>query len=305
MPPIFVLETMADQITYIDRESGKKITEQVPGGGFLRFLYHNPFGKIALWTAFKRKFVSGFMGWLMNTRFSHRSIANFLRKYNMHLGEYIVPVEGFKTFNDFFYRKIQDGARPIGEGLVSPADGKTVAFATVEANTKFFVKGWEFTVSDFLQDATLAKKFEGGAMVIVRLAPVDYHRFHFPAAGKASPATLVDGAYYSVSPIALKNSLEIFCQNKREYMVLDSPDFGDILICDVGATMVGTIIQTYQGNAQVAKGDEKGYFAFGGSTVVLLFEPGKVQLDQDLLENSANGIEMQVKMGTTIGQAVQ
>ena len=293
---------MADQITYIERETGKKITEQVPGGGFLRFLYNNPLGKLTLWAGFKRKFVSAMMGGLMNSRISHRYIAKFLRKYDMHLGEYHVPVEGFRTFNDFFYRKVRAEARPIGADLVSPADGKVVAFATTSENTKFFVKGWEFTCAEFLADAGLAKKFEGGAMVIVRLAPVDYHRFHFPAAGKAGPVKLVDGAYYSVSPIALKNSLEIFCQNKREYMVLESPEFGDILICDVGATMVGTIIQTYQANSEVKKGDEKGYFAFGGSTVVLLFEPGKVELDADLLENSAKGIEMQVKMGATIGR---
>lgn len=295
---------MADQITYIDRETGKKITEQVPGGGFLRFLYDNPVGKLALHAAFKRKFVSAFMGALMNSGISQGHIARFLRKYKMSLDDYVVPPGGFRTFNDFFYRKIKPEARPIGTGLVSPADGKTVAFEKISDNTKFFIKGWEFRVADFLQDAALAKKFEGGAMVIVRLAPVDYHRFHFPAAGKAGPVTLVNGAYYSVSPIALKNSLEIFCQNKREYMTLETKEYGSVLICDVGATMVGTIIQTYQPGSEIEKGQEKGYFAFGGSTVVLLFEPGRIQLDADLLENSAKGIEMQVKMGATIGQPV-
>lgn len=292
---------MADQIIYIDRETGEKITEQVPGGGALHFMYHNAIGKLGLHALIKRKAFSGLGGRFMNSRRSAKHIAPFLVKHQMSLDDYLVPKGGFTTFNDFFYRKVKPGARPIGEGLVAPADGKVVAFEKISDNTKFFVKGYEFRVKDFLQNAELAKQFEGGSMVIVRLAPVDYHRYHFPASGKASAQTRVKGHYYSVSPIALKNSLEIFCENQREYCLLETEKFGKIIMCEVAATMVGSMINTYKSNSQVEKGEEKGYFAFGGSTVVLLMEAGKVKLDDDLLENSAKGIEMQVKMGTRIG----
>ncbi|MCB9232168.1 MAG: phosphatidylserine decarboxylase [Bacteroidia bacterium] len=292
---------MADKIIYIDRETGKEITENVPGGKALRFMYHNAFGKLGLHAVIKRKLLSGMAGRYMDAKRSRRHIAPFLEKHQLDLSDYVVPQEGFRTFNDFFYRKVKPGARPIGEGLVSPADGKVVAFQRIEENTKFFIKGFEFSPIDFLKDKKLAHHYHGGAMVIVRLAPVDYHRFHFPAAGKAGKSVLIKGKYYSVSPIALKNSLKIFVQNIREYCLLETAEFGKVIISEVGATMVGSIVQTYEPDSMVDKGQEKGYFAFGGSTVVLLFEPGKVILDQDLLDNSARGIEMQVKMGARIG----
>jgi phosphatidylserine decarboxylase len=148
----------------------------------------------------------------------------------------------------------------------------------------------------------LAKKYKDGAMAIVRLAPADYHRFHFPASGKVSASKAINGHYFSVSPLALQRSLKIFCENYREYCILESPTFGDILISDVGATMVGSIIQTYKANSEIEKGDEKGYFAFGGSTLVLLFEKGKADFDADLTSNTKKGFETTIRMGEQIAK---
>ena len=136
--------------------------------------------------------------------------------------------------------------------------------------------------------------------MIIRLAPVDYHRFHFPVSGNISVNKKIDGDYYSVNPFALRKKAEIFCLNKREYSILSNPLFGDVVIAEVGATMVGSIIQTFKGS-YVNKGMEKGYFKFGGSTVVLLFEKSKIHIDKDLLTNTANGYETTVKMGERIG----
>ena len=289
-----------ESIRVIDRASGKEIIESVPSERMLRFLYTKPLGRLSLNLLFKRKFFSALAGWYMNTGLSKSRIRSFLSEFDISLEEYEVPEKGFKTFNQFFYRKIKTGSRPIGKGLVSPADGRIFAFQDIQDHKKFFVKGKEFTVTSFLNNKKLAEQYIGGSMVIVRLAPVDYHRFHFPESGSISASSEIKGAYYSVSPLALRNSLDIFCQNKREYSVLESESYGSIIISEVGATIVGSIIQTYDPQTTIQKGEEKGYFAMGGSTLVLLFEAGKVRFDQDLIQNTNNGLETLVKMGEQI-----
>lgn len=291
-----------DKIVYIERATGEKKEELVPGGGFLKFLYGSTAGKLSLNTLVKRKLFSIMGGAYMDSKASAKKIAPFIAKHSMDMGDYIVPKDGFSCFNDFFYRKINTSKRPIGEGVVSPADGKILTFETVAASQEFFVKGSLFNVASFLADEKLAKKYEGGAMCIVRLAPVDYHRFHFPAAGKAGKMVRIKGDYYSVSPLALRKSLEIFCQNKREYCIQETADYGDILICDVGATLTGSIIQTYTEEAHQPKGGDRGYFAFGGSTTVLLFEQGKMNFSKDLIDNTKAGLETTIKMGETISE---
>jgi phosphatidylserine decarboxylase len=154
-----------------------------------------------------------------------------------------------------------------------------------------------------LNDARLAQKYRDGTLVIIRLAPFDYHRFHFPVGGNVSPITRVEGDYYSVNPLALRKMAEIFCLNKREFAILSNPLFGDVVMMEVGATMVGSMVQTYTGNA-VKKGEEKGYFKFGGSTVVLLFEKDKIRLDEDFLLNTSRGYETTVKQGERIGESM-
>ncbi|MFV0590515.1 MAG: phosphatidylserine decarboxylase [Draconibacterium sp.] len=291
-------------IKYIERASGETKTENVPGEGMLKWLYASATGKAALHLLVKRKIVSALGGWYMNTGRSAKRIPDFVKEHNIDLNEYeISTVEGYKTFNQFFYRKLKPGARPIGEDIVSPADGKILVFPALNDVSSFFVKGSEFTLSSFLHNEELAKKYANGSMCIVRLAPPDYHRYHFPAPGVASESVKIKGHYFSVSPLALRGSLEIFCQNKREYSILATEGYGDILIMDVGATMVGSIIQTYQ-SGKVDKGDEKGYFAFGGSTLVLLFEKGKIRFSPDLIENTDQKLETSIKMGETIAFAI-
>lgn len=154
----------------------------------------------------------------------------------------------------------------------------------------------------FLNDAQLARKYANASLFILRLAPNDYHRFHFPYAGTPSEVTKINGKYYSVSPHALANNfVKVFCENKREYCTLKSQDKGDILLVPVGATMVGTVIETYSPGQQVAKGDEMGYFAFGGSTVAVLVDREKIQIDADILQNTRNKLETYVQLGDKIG----
>lgn len=289
-------------IEFIDRETGTLIQEKPPGEGFLRFLYHHPFGELSLQLLVKRKLLSTLYGRLMSSANSKNRIAPFVEQYQINMNEAVKSVEEFTSFNDFFYRKLRSEARPMGEGLVSPADGKILAFENVAALSNFFVKGNRFTLEAFLKDKTLAQKYSSAALILVRLAPNDYHRFHFPVDGKATASHQISGWYYSVSPYAIRpNFARVFCENKRSYTILSTAEKGDILLSPVGATMVGSIIDTYKPDSAVQKGDEMGYFAFGGSSILMLVDREKVKIDQDLLENTNNGYETSIIMGEQIG----
>ena len=293
-----------DSIKYIDRESNKLYEEDVPGKGMLKWLYGSSVGKASLNTLFRRKVVTSLGGWYMDRSWSRKRIPRFVDRYDIDLSHFVQPDgKGFRTFNDFFYRKVKPEKRPIGQAIVSPADGRVLAFQPLEGVNSFFIKGSEFSVETFLENRKLAEKYKGGSMVIVRLAPTDYHRFHFPADGEISETKSIKGRYYSVSPLALQKNLRIFCQNHRAHSTLATEKYGDILIAEVGATMVGSIVQSYAPNAKVEKGQEKGYFAFGGSTVILFFEAGKVVIDKDLIANTQQGHETKVNVGATIAQS--
>lgn len=289
------------KIEFIERKTGKIIRETPPNERFLRFLFHNPFGKLPLHLLIRRKLVSVWAGKQMDKEKSAKRIAPFVETFNVDMSEAVLKVSDFKTFNEFFYRKLKPEARPIEEGFVSPADGKILAFKNVESTKDFFVKGNKFTIDKFFQYREIAKEYQNASLIIIRLAPDDYHRFHFPYSGKISDSTLINGAYYSVSPYAIKENFTIFCENKRKFSVLETKDKGNVLISEIGATMVGAIFQTYKANTEVKKGEEKGYFAFGGSTVLLFIDSDKVKIDDDILENTKNGYETTVKMGERIG----
>jgi len=291
------------KIKFIERSTGKLIEEEVPGGGVLNFLYGgSPLGKLSLFVMFRRKYFSSLFGMYIDSSRSKKGVVKFIDKFNIDMDDYQDEVASFNTFNEFFYRKIKPSARPIGQGIVSPADGRVLAFPKISDSRRFFIKGSEFNLNTFLGNPLLAEKYADGSMFIVRLAPVDYHRFHFPVEGIATASTKIKGAYYSVSPMALRKNLEIFCQNKREYCTVKTEHKGEVLICDVGATLTAGIHQTYYANSKVKKGDEKGYFSFGGSTLVVLFEKGQMTFSDDLIKNTEDGLETWLKMGETIGE---
>jgi len=292
----------ASPIKYVDRVSGDIKIEKVPGEFWLNWLYNNPIGELSLEGFVKRKALSEWYGDKMDSPESADKIHDFVETYGIDLSE--AQKQNFTSFNDFFYRKLKADARKIDMDstvLVSPADGKVFAFKDI-SNQDFIVKGYKFNLKEYLQDDVLAKKFEGGSLIIVRLCPTDYHRLHFPFDGIIKQENKkIEGDLYSVSPIAIKHKVELFCLNKREYTLLNSEVFGDVVYSEVGATMVGSIIQTHTGKT-FKKADEKGYFKFGGSTVVLIFEKGKLNIDKDLLENTKKGMETAVLMGMRLGQ---
>ncbi|MFT4576784.1 MAG: phosphatidylserine decarboxylase [Polaribacter sp.] len=291
------------KIQFIHRKTKEIITETPPSEGLLKFLYDNPFGKTAVLPIAKRKFISEYYGKKMYKPSSTKKIEGFVEQLGIDMSESVKQISEFTSFNDFFYRKLKPSARPIESGFVSPGDGKLIAFENISDIHHFFVKGRKFLLSEFLNDTDLANTYKDASLIILRLAPNDYHRFHFPYTGVPTEVTKIKGSYFSVSPHALaSNFTKVFCENKREFCTLKTADKGDIIIAPVGATMVGSILETYTPNKEIHKGDEMGYFAFGGSTVVLLVPKNKLKIDADILENTRNNMETFVKMGEQIGQ---
>lgn len=291
-----------DEINYIERNTNQLKHENVPGKDLLKWFYNGVVGKVALHLLMKRKMITALCGRYMDSRYSTKRIQPFIANNAVNIQECRKnKVSEFTSFNDFFYRKLKPNARVIEKGIVSPADGKILVFPTIKDVNTFFIKGSKFNVATFIRDKELTQKYCDGAMAIIRLAPADYHRFHFPYAGIIAPSVQIKGHYFSVSPIALKRCLRIFCENKRTYSILKTIDQGDILIAEVGATMVGTITQTYTKNTTVQKGEEKGFFSFGGSTLVLLFEnKSTINFSPDLIKNTKKGFETTIKMGESI-----
>ncbi|MDE0561498.1 archaetidylserine decarboxylase [Algoriphagus sp. NF] len=289
------------EIQFINRATKELVTERPPGEDLLRFLYGNPVGEALVLPIAKRKFISDWYGKKMDSPSSVSRIEPFVRSLNIDMSESEKQIDEFTSFNDFFYRKLKPGARKIEEGLVSPGDGKLLVFEKASEVNSFFVKGERFTLEQFLEDEKLAEEYQDAAMAILRLAPNDYHRYHFPYPGIPSPCHEIGRDYYSVSPISLeKKFTKVFTKNKREICRLKTAGKGEMLIIPVGATMVGSLNSTFTPDSPVQKGEEMGYFAFGGSTIVLLFDSGKFTFDQDLIENTRNHFETAVRMGEKI-----
>ncbi len=305
----------AEPIRYFHRAKQIVETEQVYGGDWLRWTYGTGLGKFALELVVKRWLASAYYGWKMNWRASANKILPFIVNYNLDVDEFAKSPFTFRTFNEFFYRALKPGARPIaghstgsdqaGDGVaVLPADGRHLAFQNVDAAEGFYVKGQRFDLKSFLGSEELAREFAGGSLLISRLCPVDYHRFHFPVAGTPGEPRLINGFLYSVSPIALRQNLAYLWENKRVVTLVESPVFGRVAVCEIGATMVGSIVQTHVSGRAVAKGEEKGLFKFGGSCVVTIFQPGRIKLDADLVQHSTAGLEVYARMGERLGEVL-
>ncbi|KAJ7111800.1 phosphatidylserine decarboxylase-domain-containing protein [Mycena epipterygia] len=243
---------------------------------------------------------------------SVRDIPTFIEFHGLKVDEILEPLDSFKTFNQFFYRKLKPSARPIEQPddpyrLVSAADCRFMAFESVTEATRLWIKGREFTVGRLLGDAYKheADRYAGGALAIFRLAPQDYHRFHSPVDGKIGNMTYIAGEYYTVNPQAIRTALDVYGENARKIVPIDSPQFGRVMAVCVGAMMVGSIETTVKEGEMVKRGQEFGYFAFGGSTIVLLFEKDVVVWDEDLLVNGRASLETLVRVGMGIGNGVR
>lgn len=284
-------------IKYLDRRTKKICEEKVYGEKFLRFVYRGGlFGKIAKIVS-RTPLVSKLYGWLQNSPFSRKKIEPFIKEFGVDTSEFLDPVESFDSFNAFFVRKLKPKVRPLSEGAVIPADGRYLVFPDVRKQGSYFVKGQEFDIPSLLGNEKLGYEYADGSLVIARLCPVDYHRFHFPFDCEAGHPSLMNGWTYSVNPIAVRKQMSIFWENKRVITELNSDRYGQVLYIEVGATCVGSIHQTFSPGL-VRKGDEKGFFSFGGSTLLLLFKKNSIEFASDLIKSSEKGIEVLCQMGS-------
>ena len=295
-----------DAIKFYNRYTGEIETEKVLGEKYLRWVYGTTLGKVGLHVLIKRAIFSRLLGATKNTRKSAEGIPAFIEEYGINTEEMLRPVEDYTSFNDFFYRKLKPGARPLAEGnvVVLPADGRHMGWQDAATMQSVFIKGQKFDLPALLGSEELAEKYEHGTVVLSRLCPVDYHRFHFVAEGTPEKAHLIPGPLASVSPYCLRHKLAWLWTNKRELTMLHSERVGDVIQLAVGATGVGAIFQTYESGKPVAMGDEQGYFAFGGSTVMTFFEPGRIQLADDILRNTADCRETFARQGDLLGTVI-
>ncbi|KAH8801721.1 phosphatidylserine decarboxylase-like protein [Xylogone sp. PMI_703] len=243
---------------------------------------------------------------------SKAEIPKFINFHQLNLDEVKLPLEEFKNFNEFFYRELKPGARPCSAPdnphiIVSPADCRTVVFNRIDEATKIWVKGREFSLERLLGNAYPedAKRYTNGALGIFRLAPQDYHRFHIPVDGVLGTPKTIEGEYYTVNPMAIRSALDVYGENVRVLVPIDSVAHGRVMVVCVGAMMVGSTVITRKAGDQVHRAEELGYFKFGGSTVLLLFEEGVMKFDDDLANNSSGALETLIRVGMSIGHSPQ
>jgi len=286
----------------IDRETGQEFEEKTYFGSALRLLYaKNPFSRFIKNVISRLPIFSKLWGGCQNLAWTRRKIAPFIQDYGLDTTEFEKNIQEFTSFNDFFIRKLKKGVRPIQGTICMPADGRYLAFENIAKSDGFFVKGQKFSLTALLQDAKLAGDYQSGSIVIARLAPPDYHRFHFPIDGVPGPSKLINGPLFSVNPLALRQNIHRLTENKRMITQLQTT-IGCLLMIEVGATNVGTIHQTFQPGKRVEAGDEKGYFSFGGSALLLLFPKKSIAIDPQLLQNSKRHLETRCLMGQILAR---
>ena len=267
----------------------------------LKKLYGTVCGRVIL-KALTAPAVSKAAGAYMDSRLSVPLIKRFIKSSGIDTSQYVM--KKFRSYNEFFTRRVKRGMRPIDRmpsHFISPCDSKLTVYK-IGKSSVFRIKGSRYRVSDLIQNDFLAKRYEGGYCMIFRLEVDDYHRYCYIDSGTKTENTFINGELHTVNPIALEH-YNIYKRNCREYTVLHTENFGDVVQVEVGAMMVGRIVNRH-GAAEVVRGEEKGKFEFGGSTIVLLVQEDMIRIDDDILRNSAENIETVVKYGEKVAASV-
>ncbi|BFK65674.1 phosphatidylserine decarboxylase [Dorea formicigenerans] len=285
-------------VTYITRD-GTKIDGTTGQDHLLEVIYGHALTRMLL-RPFLSPAVSDICGKFLSTRLSRRIVPSFVKKNHIDLGIY--ERQEFDSYNAFFTRKIKAEQRPINDQknvLISPSDGKVTAYPITQKG-RFWIKHTQYTAAQLLKDERLAERYMGGWIYVIRLTVDDYHRYCYVADGRKSRQRKIRGVLHTVNPVA-NDYYPIYKMNSREYCLLKTKELGTILLMEVGALMVGKISNHEEDSAQVKRGDEKGMFEFGGSTIVVMTEPGMAEPDKDIIQNTKAQAETLVKMGEPIG----
>lgn len=264
----------------------------------LQFLYHNAFGRLLLKGLVRRE-VSQRARSLFCAPLSRLAIGPFICRMGIDMDDY--QLGPYRSFNDFFIRQVKPSRRPVDreEGhLISPCDGKAAAYP-IDARSVWHVKGNDYSLAALLSDEELAQRYEGGVGVVLRLSPDDYHRYCYIDDGHMGERHFIPGKLHTVQPVAERE--QVLAVNCREYTLLETEHFGPVIQMEVGAVLVGKIVN-YHENHRFFRGEEKGRFEYGGSTILLFFEKDRVRLHPQLFRSAQQGREVKVKMGQKIGQ---
>ncbi|KUM56295.1 hypothetical protein ACN42_g10921 [Penicillium freii] len=244
---------------------------------------------------------------------SKQQINSFVDFYKIKMDDFEPSdTSAYATFEDFFVRAHKSGSRPIfaeddPSRAVVVADSRVVVYETVEQSKKLWIKGLDFSITNLVMDTRLGAQFENGAVASFRLSPQDYHRYHSPVTGKIKLFRSMPGDYYQVDPVAIRSDIDILGRNARDYLVIETEHLGNVLFVAIGATDVGSvrIHDRWQtaGN-EIQKGEELGIFQFGGSSIIVAFQSGRISFDEDLLSLSQEAIAVDVEVGMSLGRAL-
>lgn len=276
-------------IKYYNLKNKEYVTEEESAG--LKFLYNNVIGRFILKVVISKP-IRNIYNKYMSSSLSKGKIKKFIKKNSINMNEYVD--EEYSSFNAFFMRRIKDGKRKIEDGLIAVADSKLIVYK-IDDNSSFKIKNSIYTVNELLQESN--DDYKGGYALVFRLCVDDYHHYVFPDKGEIKKSKYIKGALHTVQPIAFKK-YKVFHENARVVTTLDCKNLGVVKYVEVGAMMIGKIVNEPVKNFN--KGDEKGHFEFGGSTIVLLIEKDKASINPDILRASEDGIETIVKMGNSI-----
>ncbi|WP_417337270.1 phosphatidylserine decarboxylase [Halobacteriovorax marinus] len=295
------------EIQYFNRGNQNVEVEKVYGDAGVKWLYQSSLGKFLSAPLVKAP-ISVLYGALQSFPISRLKVQGFIKNFDIKMEEFL-PEEGqtgadsYSSFNAFFIRKFREGARRINMAKnIMPAfsEARYFGYESITDDKLIPVKGRFLNAKELLANSKWEGTFTDGPLLLARLCPVDYHRFHFPDDGKVLDHYKVGGLYHSVNPIALKEKQDIFSTNIREVTIMETENFGKLAYVEVGAICVGRIEQSTD-LTDFKRGEEKGYFLFGGSTVIVIGEKGKWSPSQDILEYTEKGMETYIQLGDEVG----
>jgi len=285
-------------------KNGQYEKENIPAGKWLRTIYGDSIGSAPLKSLVKRKALSRIYGAYCRTKHSAGMIPGFIKEHNMDMSSYS---GSYNNFAEFFARaKDKDCVNFPQEVdvLGSPCEGAVSAYVDIDPNVLIAAKGQYFSLGELFDDNELAKVYEGGTMIKIRLVPSDYHRAHFFDSGVVTNAKMIDGDLYSVSPIAVERVARLYCANKRALVSFSSENFGEVAFVEVGATFVGSMVHSFEVGKPVERGQEAAYFLPGGSLIMFFFKKGTIAPKEEFLEQTAKGYETKVDLGDILGRAI-
>lgn len=278
---------------------GNEIRQNDTQGKILDFLYNKQLGRLLL-RPLIQPWLSRLAGAVLDSSFSRAFIPLFVKACKINMKEY--EERRYFSYNDFFTRRVKAGRRIIDKRpshLITPCDGKLTVYH-IDKDSHFTIKNTTYTLQSLLRSRKLAKYYQGGTLLLYRLSVDDYHRYCYIDNGKKTKNYRIKGVFHTVNPLA-NDIYPVYKENTREFSVLYSENFGKVLVMEVGALLVGRIVN-YHEEAYVRRGEEKGRFEFGGSTIIVCLEKGRAVIDADIIRNSENGIETKVRMGERIGE---